>query len=60
LFRTEQHRVSAVNEQAAEITVPSFANPAETRFTADSGRNRPRFRNEIAHRSEMKSPTIPG
>jgi transposase-like protein len=27
---------------------------------ADSARNRPRFRNEIAHDSDLKSPTIPG
>ena len=34
MFRTEQHGVGAVNKQATEITVPSFANPTKTRFAS--------------------------
>src|SRR3954466_15181612 len=32
LLRAKQHCVCAVDEQAAEITVPSFANSTEARF----------------------------
>src|SRR3954452_12470037 len=54
LFRAEQHRVGAVNEEAAEITVPSLANSTETRFAAGGvlSRHQPKPSGELSATAE--------
>jgi hypothetical protein len=41
------------------IRRPVWFNSSIEGLCADSARNRPRFRNEIAHDSDLKSPTVP-